>query len=257
MGRVEGTVVNRVSSMLEHFGLSVDEFWRNIKRTPGFYRDLRDFRSAQAESSMPVERLIPMLTDVDEEAGVTGGHYFHQDLWAARKIFHRRPARHFDVGSSIAGFIAHVLVFMDVHMIDIRPLSADVEGLQFIQADATDLAPIKDQTMDSVSSLHAAEHFGLGRYGDSIDPDGHLKFMSNLQRVLQPGGRLYFSVPVGRERIEFNAHRVLSPETVLNAFDGLELVSLDGVVDGRYRESPDLDELEGEEFACGLFEFSK
>jgi hypothetical protein len=27
---------------------------------------------------------------------------------------------------------------------------------------------------DSISSLHAIEHFGLGRYGDTIDVNGHL-----------------------------------------------------------------------------------
>ena len=42
---------------------------------------------------------------------------------------------------------------------------------------------------DSVSCLHALEHFGLGRYGDPVDPDGHLKGFRNLRRIVQGGAR--------------------------------------------------------------------
>jgi hypothetical protein len=63
---------------------------------------------------------------------------------------------------------------------------------------------------DSLSSLHAIEHFGLGRYGDPIDINGHLKAITNLHLMLKPKGKFYFSVPIGKQRIEFNAHRVFS-----------------------------------------------
>lgn len=111
--------------------------------------------------------------------------------------------------------------------------------------------------MNSISSLHAAEHFGLGRYGDPIEPEAHLKFMPNLKRVLEPQGSLYFSVPVGHERVEFNAHRVLSPFTVINEFEELELVALDGVIDGELEESVTPSRLEQQDYVCGLFEFTK
>jgi SAM-dependent methyltransferase len=146
---------------------------------------------------------------------------------------------------------------MDVHMVDIRPLDADIQGLNFIQGDATELSFFKSNSIESISSLHAAEHFGLGRYGDPIDPGGHKKFMHNLQRVLEPNGRLYFSVPVGKERVEFNAHRVLSPYTVIDQFDELELVRLDGVIGGEFTQSVSPTEFENRDFACGLFEFTK
>src|ERR1035437_9128085 len=63
----------------------------------------------------------------------------------------------------------------------------------------------------SVSCLHVAEHIGLGRYGDPIDPLGTNKALLELQRVLAPGGVLLFSMPVGRERVEFNAQRIWDP----------------------------------------------
>lgn len=64
------------------------------------------------------------------------------------------------------------------------------------------------------------EHVGLGRYGDSLDPQGSVKAARELVRVLTPGGRLLLSTPVGRERVQFNAHRIFAPATVLSMFRG-------------------------------------
>ena len=69
-----------------------------------------------------------------------------------------------------------------------------------------------------------------------------------------PGGELLFSLPVGRERVEFNAHRVHDPHRVRTLFDGLELVEFSGVDDaGRFRRGRSLDELAGQWYACGMF----
>lgn len=116
-----------------------------------------------------------------------------------------------------------------------------------------------DNSIPSLSSLNAAEHFGLGRYGDKIDPDGHVTFMKSLQRVLAPGGRLYFSVPTSDyERVEFNAHRVLSPATVTKAFDRLRLLSFSCIRDDGYLEEDiDLSVAANQQCGCGLFEFMK
>jgi len=68
-----------------------------------------------------------------------------------------------------------------------------------------------DAMTDSLSCLHALEHFGLGRYSDPIDYDGWRKGFANLTRMLKPGGTLYFSVPTGQvQRVEFNGQRVFS-----------------------------------------------
>ncbi len=137
-------------------------------------------------------------------------------------------------------------------------MTSNIEGLTFFQDDASELANLPDGSVDSLSTLHAAEHFGLGRYTDPIDPDGCFKFMSALQRVLAPGGRLYFSVPIGRERVEFNAHRVFAPRTILDAFAGLAVVSFSFVDDaGDLHENADPLRLPRSEMACGLFEFTK
>jgi predicted SAM-dependent methyltransferase len=147
---------------------------------------------------------------------------------------------------------------MPVTAIDIRSLESSINGLSFVQDDATELGRIESNSIDSLSTLHAAEHFGLGRYSDPIDPLACFKFMRSLQRVLAPGGRLYFSVPIGRERVEFNAHRVFAPKTILNAFSVLQLVSFSFVGDdGRFYEDIDPLAIPESNMACGLFEFTK
>jgi hypothetical protein len=82
--------------------------------------------------------------------------------------------------------------------------------------------------------------------------------MNSLQRVLCPEGRLYFSVPIGRERVEFNAHRVFAISTVLNAFQGLSLLSFSFVDDeDRMHKDVDWKQVPVCDYGCGMFEFTK
>ncbi len=248
-----------MNNWLKIGGFDLVRSYRAVRFLPRFIRDMQAYES-HGLTKFPLQKkmLHPILEDYKAEAGLARGHYFHQDLWAARKIFAARPTRHVDVGSRIDGFVAHLLTFMPVEVIDIRPLQSQVAGLTFIQEDATTLARFADNSLPSLSCLHAVEHFGLGRYGDPIDPTAWEKALRSLCRVLAPGGRLYFSVPVGRERVEFNAHRVFNPQTVLEVCHDLTLHSLSAVDDqGKFVEMAHPDTLATAEFACGLFEFTK
>lgn len=255
-------IAERAARSLHAAGLSPYHLARAIWYLPRFVRDgWRYRRLARGEDRFLLRavNLYPCLTDYGASAaGVANGHYFHQDLYVARKIFARRPARHVDIGSRIDGFVAHLLCFMPVEYVDIRALESRVAGLRFRQSDASELAEFASDSIDSLSTLHAAEHFGLGRYGDPIDPAACFRFMAALARVLAPGGRLYVSVPVGRERVEFNAHRVFAPGTVLAAFPGLRLTSFSAVLDdGELYEDIDPARADDADFACGIFEFTK
>jgi hypothetical protein len=159
-----------------------------------------------------------MFNEWDDSAGSLGA-YFHQDQTVARWIFESNPERHVDVGSRIDGFIGSLSVFRQVDVIDIRPLPETVHNVVFHQLDLMAELPAEwMECTDSLSCLHTIEHFGLGRYGDPIDPDGHIKGLEQLKRMVKPGGLLYLSTPAGRERIEFNAHRIFSAKTILSWF---------------------------------------
>ena len=260
MGSTFRGAAARAVRSLQMFGMDPLKAVRGARRVPRYLRDLAAYRRAAAGGPFPLRlsSVYPILGDYDDTAGQATGHYFHQDLWAARKVFARRPAEHLDVGSRIDGFVAHLLCFMPVKVLDIRPLESRVEGLSFVQADATDLAGFPDGSVDSISSLHAVEHCGLGRYGDPVDGDACFRAMRALARVLAPGGRLYFSVPVGVERVEFNAHRVFAPSTVLSAFADLRLVSFAAVDDrGDFVPGARPEDFAAARYSCGLFELTR
>jgi hypothetical protein len=185
---------------------------QSLRGLPRFLRDYRKFRSG-FEGKL---NILPCLGDWDAEGGRLRNEYFWQDLHVARKIFLARPEKHVDVGSRIDGFVAHVASFMELEMFDIRPISVSIPGVRFVRVDLTRSADITESYCDSISCLHALEHFGMGRYGDPVNPLGHVEGISNMARMLRSGGTLYLSVPIGLERVEFNAHRVFSPGTILD-----------------------------------------
>lgn len=244
-----------IGNFLRQFGYDPRRTIRAVSALPWFLSDLREYRRLAKAPDF----LLPMLGDKGDTAGKIPIHYFHQDLWAARLIYQRNPSRHIDIGSSVEGFIAHLLAFREVELVDVRPLPVPVEGLTVTVGDATTLEMFADNSIDSISSLHAAEHFGLGRYGDPIDPEGHLRFMRALSRVLKPQGRLYFSVPCSAsDEVYFNAHRILSPQTVLHAFGDLTLLEVSCALDdGTFSKGCELSVLARQKYGCGMFEFTK
>jgi hypothetical protein len=183
-------------------------------------------------------------------------HYFYQAVWLARCVAARKPQRHTDIGSDIRIFNT-LSAFVPVEFIDFRPLRVDVDGLTCIQGNLTELAK-PSASIPSLSCLHVIEHVGLGRYGDTIDPAGSTKALAELQRVLAPGGMLYISTPVGRQRVCFNAHRIFRPETIIATLQDLQLVEFSLIDDsGNYRAGQAPAAAEDLEYGCGLFSFTK
>ncbi len=227
-----------------------------------FLDDLREFKrqSAAISSDLPWGPLSPSLDDKGQPGGTASGHYFHQDLLVARRIFARNPERHIDVGSRVDGFVAHVASFRNIEVIDIRPSLATVPNVTFTTGDLTALPDSLRGVADSVSCLHALEHFGLGRYGDPIDPSGHLKGIAGLRELLRPGGTLYLSVPIGPSRVEFNSQRVFSVPYMLEKLaSSFEVLAFSYVDDGgALHENVALDESAGTsygcKYGCGIFE---
>jgi len=206
----------------------------------------------------------PILDERCSEGGTIKGHYFHQDLLIARKIFENKPKRHVDIGSRIDGFVAHVASFREIEIFDIRPVQSSTRNIIFRQADLMKLPDEMVACCDSLSSLHAIEHFGLGRYGDPIDINGHIKAIENMHSMLKKEGKFYFSVPIGRQRIEFNAHRVFSIEYLLKILDGKFIVDGFNYVDdnGDLHENATLsqDVIKANyscNYGCGIFELTK
>jgi SAM-dependent methyltransferase len=94
-------------------------------------------------------------------------------------------------------------------VIDDRPIQANYPGVSYYTR--AEFREKGFRKFDLVLSIDSTEHQGLGRYGDRIDPYGDLKEMSFCQSLLRPGGTLLLAVPIARDAIVWNAHRVYGP----------------------------------------------
>ncbi len=185
-------------------------------------------------------------------------HYVYHTAWAARVLAELRPSKHIDI-SSYTYFATLVSAFLPVEFYDYRPAEIQLSNLTCGSADLNQL-PWEDRSIESLSCMHTIEHIGLGRYGDPIDPNGDKRALSELSRVLRRGGSLLIVVPVGRPRIQYNAHRIygpamieaLLPELTLRRWALLPDDTSDGLV-----ENPPYDLALQQRYGCGCFWFER
>ncbi len=244
----------------EQFGIDPRKTLRSVLSVPRYVRDFLRFRAGY---DGPIE-LLPCLHDWNEEGGTTKSEYFWQDLLVAKSIFDAKPEKHVDVGSLVGGFVAHVASFRDIEVFDVRPISTQIPGVIFKQADL--MQPVAGMTdyCDSLSCLHALEHFGLGRYGDPIDPKGFERGFANMAALLKRNGVFYLSVPIGIDRVEFNAHRVFDPRAIVKLatqhslrLSALTVIHAGGRIETIALDEAQLSRLADQRYALGIFEFQK
>lgn len=258
-------LVTKLSEKLFFFGIDPFIGYYNLKGLRFFYRDLQILKKQKGDNSLfPFGKIHPILNERFSASGTMQGHYFHQDLHVAKLIFKNNPQKHVDIGSRIDGFVAHVASFRTIEIIDIRALKNKIENIDFRQLDLMELPSNLENYCDSISSLHAIEHFGLGRYNDPIDYFGYQKAVINISKMLKPNGIFYFSVPIGPQRIEFNAHRVFSVEYLLTLLSDYFNVRNFSFVDDKgdlYKNveltKPNVSNNFDCTYGCGIFELIK
>lgn len=254
-------IISKIYWLLSaQFGFDPRRMVRSIRGIPRYVAGWFNFRR---EYKGRLE-ILPCLYDWYEEGGSTKNEYFWQDLHVARNIHLANPVKHVDIGSRIDGFVAHVASFREIEVFDIRPVTSLIPGVLFRQADLMNQSESLVEYCDSLSCLHALEHFGLGRYGDPIDPYGYAAGLGNMARILRPGGLFYLSVPIGRERVEFNAHRIFDPHSLvrLAAASGLLLrefawIGPSQTIIQSFSLEQDMNELSKLRYVLGIFTFVK
>jgi hypothetical protein len=220
-----------------------------------FYRDYYTlWRTSSGRLSLAWADRFPCLGEWTISAPVDH-HYFYHPAWAMRVVLENPPRKHIDVGS-ILHFSAALSAVIPVESYDLRPARVKLHGLRCRAANLTAL-PFADDSVESISCMHAVEHVGLGRYGDAVDYDGDLQAMRELQRVVAKEGQLLFVVPVGRPRVCFNAHRIYSYDQVIHGFSGLKLKEFALISQGRLKRHADPALVAEESYGCGCFHFVK
>ncbi len=231
-------------------------FIRGILGYSWFIRDYLRYQSSMKKGKINFVDLYPCLHNKGSHD--FDPHYFYMSIWAFQHITQSGVDHHVDVGSQL-NFVGLLSSAIKVTFIDIRPVDIALKGFENKLGSILDI-PFKDQSIKSLSSLHVAEHIGLGRYGDPIDPDGTRKAIAELSRVLALDGKLFFALPIGKPKICFNAHRIFDPEDIVRWFEneGLSLFSFAAVGDDKkFVSVADPTAYKNSDYACGFFCFTR
>lgn len=247
-----------VHGFLSQFGINLLKL-KKIIFLPKFIFDLIKYKRLNGK----IDYLFPIIGENVESSGQIVPHYFYQDLIVASYIFKNKPLKHVDVGSRLDGFVSHVASFREIEIFDIRHNKINHKNIKFNKIDLNNTNEQLVNYTDSLSCLHTIEHFGLGRYGDQIDPNGYKKGLENLCKILKKNGLLYISFPISKKtKVVFNSERSFHPLDILkwNTELSLDLKKFDYIDD---EESIfydiDLFQLDTNHLfnGCGIYTFKK
>jgi len=212
----------------------------------------------------------PCLLDRFDTSGAIHNEYFWQDLIVARRIYERNPKIHIDIGSKVDGFVSHVASYREIECFDIRNQINTIPNVKFHIADITgdisqNLFLQNLKYCDSLSCLHVLEHFGLGRYGDKVNPTSYKDGLLNISKIISTNGILYLSIPIGIERVEFDANWIFNPLDIIYLaesfglkFSNLTIINTNGIIFDSIQFNLDtFEKLSNENYNLGLFEFTK
>lgn len=230
--------------------------FKKTEKQKQFYAELNEFRKlSKNRFTINDEDIKACLYDATATTGFDA-HYVYHPAWASRIVKQISPSKHIDISSTL-NFCTQLSAFLPVEFYDYRPAPLTLSNLKSMRGDLTAL-PFADSSVESISCMHTIEHIGLGRYGDPIDPDGDIKAVEELKRVIAPNGNLLFVVPMGKPRIQFNAHRIYSFEMIEQLFPEFELRNFSLVTDNNeFIWEADTDLVSEQKYGCGCFWFVK
>lgn len=235
-----------------------------VRKLPEYISDYNTFKKLQKKDgldknfNLKISDIYPILLDKTITHGFDR-HYIFHTAWAARVVKKINPEFLVDISSSLY-FSSIVSAFLPVKFYDYRPADLELEGLTSAHGDLMKL-PFESNSLECISCMHVIEHIGLGRYGDPLDPNGDIKAINELTRVVNDDGYIIFVTPVGKPAIKYNAHRIYSFEQIIQRFSNCKLIEFsliqDDKVGGSIVYNADPNVVQKQEYACGLFVFQK
>jgi hypothetical protein len=136
-------------------------------------------------------------------------HYPETDIWLyqALELYPIKDKRVLIIGSEEPCYEAAAINYgaNEVVLVEYQKVYSTYPKIKTITTSELEKS---NELFDVSISISSVEHSGLGRYGDTLDPDGDLKAMQVLHSKLKEGGICYLSVPIGLDQIIWNAHRI-------------------------------------------------
>lgn len=133
-----------------------------------------------------------------------------------------------DVGSA-GSVIPTILASLDnnVTCVDVREWPIKWPNLKFVKGDLLESDGLfPRQSFDVITCISTVEHFGLGRYGDTEDPEGDIKDLAKLKGCLKPGGLMVLTTPFGRPTVAFPAHRIYNKSRFMKLVSGFKILDM-------------------------------
>ncbi|MFL5958804.1 MAG: class I SAM-dependent methyltransferase [Gaiellaceae bacterium] len=175
---------------------------------------------ATAYAGYHLTRASERLRPTTQQAGSPSAH---RTLAGDREIewtwtlahVRRSPGRVLDFGSGNgmmalgASFAGNTVVAVDLEP---EQYLFHPHGIEYVQGDFNEVE-LEPDSFDQIINCSSVEHVGLaGRYGSIDDPDGDLRAMEKMARLLKPGGDMVLTIPVGRDAVHTPLHRIYGEE---------------------------------------------
>ena len=140
------------------------------------------------------------------------------------------------VGSEQPGYECILLSYdANPFTIDFRPIICHDPRIKTLTAKEFEMNP---RTFDAFLSVSSIEHDGLGRYGDPINPRGDLLFMERAKTLIKKDGLFFLHVPIGKDYLVFNLHRVYGKLRLPLLLKGWRLIDTFGYTDEMLEREP-------------------
>jgi hypothetical protein len=180
------------------------------------------------------KQMIDENIEFIKSGGVKNYKSLNFDLYNCFEKYPIKNKRVAIIGSVAPWFEAVVIHYGGIPTtIEYNKIETDDPRLTIITVD--ELKSKKLKKFDVVLSISSYEHDGLGRYGDPINPSGDLESMQYMRdTLLKSKGLLYLAVPIGKDTVVWNAHRIYGNTRWPLLIDGFDVKYSSGYKDGDF-----------------------
>lgn len=112
----------------------------------------------------------------------------------------------------------------EVYAIVLKDCGDKISNVKWVVHDVVKPLPFPDHTFDIFTSASTLHIVGLGRYGDELNPNTLINFISELDRVMKKESHLIFCSTYGKNFLRFNDGWVFDIDTWKKLFSKWELV---------------------------------